>query len=116
MRLSHMAATTTPHQNEKTRPDAPGPHGLASLRTLWSFISSAGLPIPYIDEMKKQYGDVVHLNVAGRSMYAVSHPDLIQEILVKRVQEFHKTEAASDKPTALGLFLGKSILTADYDD
>lgn len=100
----------------QTQTDAPGPRGLASLRTIYSFLSSTGLPLSYLQSVKDQYGDIVHLNVAGRSIYTINHPDLIQEILVKRVQEFHKLEAGSKKPTALGLFLGKGILTADYDE
>jgi cytochrome P450 len=105
---------TTPNTNALS--DAPGPRGLASLRTTLEFLRSTGLPLAHIQQMKDKHGDVVHLNVAGRSIYSINHPDLIQEILVKRVQDFHKLEAGSKKPTALGLFLGKGILTADYDE
>jgi cytochrome P450 len=109
-----MVATTTPHPT--THADVPGPRGLASLRTIWAFMRSTGLPLNYIQQMKDKHGDVVHFNVAGRSIYAINHPDLIQEILVRRVQDFHKLGVESEKPTALGLFLGKGILTADYDE
>jgi len=109
-----MAATTTSPLNSLS--DAPGPRGFGSLRTTLTFLRSTGLPLAYIQKMKDKHGDVVHFNVAGRSIYTINHPDLIQEILVKRVQDFHKLEAGTEKPTALGLFLGKGILTADYDD
>lgn len=70
-----MAATVTPTLNTLT--DAPGPHGFGTLKTILAFVRSAGLPIAHLQEMKDKHGDVVHLNVAGRSIYTINHPDLI---------------------------------------
>lgn len=108
-----MAAisNTTP-----TVQDAPGPRGFGALRTNAAFLRSTGIPLAYIRQMQARHGDVVRFNVAGRTIYAFTNPDHIQEILVKRTQEFRKLEAASDEPTALGLFLGRGILTADHDE
>jgi cytochrome P450 len=105
---------TTPTLNTLT--DAPGPRGLGSLRTIYKFLRSTGLPISYIHEMHKEHGDVIRLQVGGQRIYAVKDPDLIQEILVKRAQDFHKLEVAEEKPSALGMFLGKGILTADHEE
>ncbi len=108
-----MVATTTPLT---TPSDAPGPHGFAALKTILAFLRSTGVPLGHLKQLRDKYGDIVHLNVAGRSIYTINHPDLIQEILVKRVPDFHKLDGISDKPTALGMFLGKGILTADHED
>ena len=109
-----MATTTTSALNPL--PDAPGPRGFGSLRTILTFLRSTGLPLTYIQQMKDKHGDVVRLKVGTQTIYAIAHPELIQEILVKRSQDFHKLEVASEKPSALGMFLGKGILTADHEE
>jgi cytochrome P450 len=80
------------------------------------FLSANGIPVDFLQEIERQYGEVVHFTVMGRSFYLVSSPDLIREILVERVQDFHKPDAIAKKTQGLGRFLGRGILTADYDD
>jgi cytochrome P450 len=98
-----------------TLPEAPGPRGLASLSTIWNFMRSPGVPFDYVRQVVGKYGDIVRLKIGGRTLYLVSDPDLIQEVIVKRVQEFHKPGALSGSTRALGHFLGDGILTADHD-
>jgi cytochrome P450 len=98
-----------------TLPDAPGPRGLASIATTLTFLRSTGLPFDYVRQVVSEYGDIVRLPIGGKIMNLVCHPDLIQEVLVKRVQEFHKPNALSGDKRGLGHFLGAGILTADHE-
>ncbi len=96
--------------------EVPGPRGLASLATNWKFMRATGLPHNTIQQVVREHGDVARLNIAGHILYIVSNPDLIQEVFVKRVQEFHKPGVGSDKPRLLTHFLGDGILTADHEN
>jgi cytochrome P450 len=98
-----------------TLPAAPGPRGLASIATTLTFMRATGLPFDYVRQVVSEYGDIVRLNIGGRILNIVANPDLIQEVLVKRVQEFHKPSALIGKTRALGHFLGDGILTADHE-
>ncbi len=108
-------AMTTSVINDITLPEPPTAQGLPILGNALPFMTANGLPVDFMRKSAAQYGDLVHFNVAGRSMYLVSHPDLVHEVLVKRVAEFHKPGVASEKALGLDRFLGDSILTADHD-
>jgi cytochrome P450 len=94
-------------------PTAPG---LPLIGNAITFMTSNGLPVPFMKEAAAKYGDLVRLSVGKQNMYLASHPDLVHEVLVKRVNEFHKPGKASEKPLGLSRFLGDSILTADHDE
>jgi cytochrome P450 len=81
-----------------------------------AFIDKGGLPVETFRIAAKKQGDVVRLSAAGRTIYLVSHPALIQEILVKRVNDFHKPVVLSKKPRGLDRFFAGGILTSDYPE
>lgn len=59
----------------------------------------------------RTYGDVVKLRFGHRRIYLVSHPDLIEEVVVTQNQNFVKHFALRLNP----LVLGKGLLTSEGD-
>ncbi len=98
-----------------TLSEPPGPNGAERLRMAKAFLSRHGIPMIYLRYLSNVYGDVVRLKLGSRTLYLVTHPDLAQELLVRRYQEFHKPSAAGGPPRQLSRFLGSGILTADHD-
>lgn len=99
--------------------DAPYPPKVAGLPLIGSaipFQKAKGLPVDFMQHAQRTYGDVVHIQVLNKTLYLVSHPDLIHDILVKRTAEFHKPSVISKKPLALSRFLGHGILTVDHEE
>jgi len=73
------------------------------------------MPVGFMRETAAKHGDLVHLSVGKQSFYLLSHPDLVHEALVKRVNEFHKPGYTPEKSIGLARFLGEGILTADHE-
>lgn len=67
--------------------------------------------LDYLRQCARTYGDVVALRFAHRHIYLVSHPDLIEEVLVTLNQNFIKHFALRLNP----LLLGKGLLTSEGD-
>lgn len=89
--------------------------GLPIVGNALSFASSSGLPLKFLQESFARYGDVFRAKVLNRTIVVVSHPDLLHEVLVKRVNEFHKPIVISpNRPRSLERFLGAGILTGDH--
>jgi cytochrome P450 len=59
----------------------------------------------------RDYGDVVSLRIGSRPLWLVSHPDLIEEVLVTQARHFIKHFALRLNP----LVLGKGLLTSEGD-
>ncbi|MFN8528132.1 MAG: cytochrome P450 [Anaerolineae bacterium] len=90
--------------------------GLPFLGNAPAFIAANGIPVEFLQKAQQDCGDIAHFKVMSQSFYLVSSPELVREILVERVKDFHKPEAVSEKPRLLGRFLGHGILTADYEE
>jgi cytochrome P450 len=56
-------------------------------------------------------GDVVDMNVRFMTIYLVSHPDLIEQVLVTKAKIFHKDVGTK----SLSLVLGQGLLTSEGD-
>jgi cytochrome P450 len=97
----------------KTPPTVPG---LPIFGNTFAFINKGGMPVEMFRIAAQQQGDIVRLKAAGRTIYLVSHPALIQEILVNRVNDFHKPIVLSKKPRGLDRFFASGILTSDYPE
>jgi cytochrome P450 len=67
--------------------------------------------LDYLRQCARAYGDVVALRFAHRRIVLVSHPDLIEEVLVTKNQNFIKHFALRLNP----LLLGKGLLTSEGD-
>ncbi len=60
---------------------------------------------------RREFGDVVALRFVSRRVYLVSHPDLIESVLVTQARNFIKHFALRLNP----LTLGKGLLTSEGD-
>ena len=90
--------------------------GLPIFGNTFAFVNQGGLPVETFQLAAEKYGDIVRFRAAGRTLYLVSHPTLIQEILVKRVNDFHKPIVLSKSPRGLERFFASGILTSDYPE
>ena len=118
MRLKQEQITMTTQIANAAEPvlrQPPTAPGLPLIGNAIPFMSSTGLPIDFMRESAARYGKIVHFKVGSQSFYLVSEPDLVHEILVKRVNEFHKNPSGLETPKGLRRFLGNSILTADHE-
>jgi cytochrome P450 len=61
---------------------------------------------------QQQYGDSVHMRIAGRHTYCFSHPDLIREILVEKPDAFIRYERHME---VLREVHGQSVLISEGD-
>jgi cytochrome P450 len=100
---------------QSTLPEPPAAPGLPVIGNSLPFLMSNGLPVKFMAETAAKHGDLVLIEAGKRMLYLVSHPDLVHEVLVKRVNEFHKPTASSGKALGLARFLGEGILTADHE-
>jgi cytochrome P450 len=107
---------TTDSVSSPTLKIPPSMPGLPIFGNTFAFLKKGGLPVETFRLSAHKQGDIVRLRAAGRTIYLVSHPSLIQEILVKRVNDFHKPIVLSKKPRGLDRFFAGGILTSDYPD
>lgn len=84
---------------------APGPR---SWRPGGDFFAFRRDPLAFQTRMARTYGDIVRLTFGGRRVYLVSHPDLIEEVLVGAARRYVKG-IALDRARRL---LGNGLLTA----
>lgn len=65
----------------------------------------------YLAQCARDYGDVVALRLGNRSVWLLSHPDLIEQVLVTDSRRFHKHFALRLNP----ILLGNGLLTSEGD-
>ncbi|MCA9963605.1 MAG: cytochrome P450 [Anaerolineales bacterium] len=85
----------------------PGPES----KGLWGDLNEfAPNPPAYLLKLAKTYGSIARFRILNRSMYLLTDPDMIREVLVKQQEIFAKTPFDKD---VLGRFLGKGLVTND---
>src|ERR1700722_15676594 len=67
--------------------------------------------LDFLTRCAREFGDVVKLRFAHRHIYLVTHPDLIEEVLVTHSKHFIKHFALRLNP----MVLGKGLLTSEGD-
>src|SRR3954470_10294761 len=67
--------------------------------------------LDFLTDCARTYGDVVALRLAHRRVYLVTHPDLIENVLVTQSRHFIKHFALRLNP----LVLGNGLLTSEGD-
>lgn len=87
---------------------SPGPRGHWLSGNLPEFRQGR---LEYLRQCARTYGDVVALRFAHRRILLLSHPDLIEEVLVTQNHNFIKHFALRLNP----LLLGKGLLTSEGD-
>jgi len=71
-------------------------------------------PFQAICSWQRDYGDLVSFRLAARQLYLFSHPQLVEQALVKQSHNFVKMYNPK-KPTGLSLILGQGLLTSQGD-
>lgn len=66
----------------------PGPRGLQSLRALNDFRRS---PLPTLERLQKEHGDVVAIRLPRRQAFLFAHPEQIQHVLLRHSENYTKT-------------------------
>jgi cytochrome P450 len=89
-----------------TRPD--GPKGLPFIGPARE-VKRGGLD--FVRRMARDYGDLAYARFAGLDAYLVSHPDLVEEVMVRK----RKIYGRSDLNARLKPLLGEGLLTAEGD-
>ncbi|MGH7265986.1 MAG: cytochrome P450, partial [Candidatus Rokuibacteriota bacterium] len=101
--------TTSPGRADPAtiaRPPGPKAHWLTGhLRQL------AGDRLAFLRACAREYGDVVFLRFGRRPAYLVSHPDLVEAVLVTHQRDFVKSWVVR----LLRPVLGDGLLTSDGD-
>src|SRR5918912_1352322 len=93
---------------------APGPRGRFLVGSLRDFRSDRLLDT--MEQACAKYGDVARFRIGPRTVHLISHPDLAQEVLVKKKETFFKIQEGIDRKIGLGLVLGAGLLTnRDHD-
>lgn len=67
--------------------------------------------LDFLTRCARTYGDVTALRLAHRRVYLLSHPDLVEDVLVTQARHFTKHFALRINP----LVLGKGLLTSEGD-
>jgi cytochrome P450 len=100
---------TAVHASDRVRlarPPGPKGHWLTGhLRQL------AGDRLAFLRACAREYGDVVHLRFGRRPAYLLSHPDLVEAVLVTHQRDFVKSWVIR----LLRPVLGDGLLTSDGD-
>src|SRR3954470_23446914 len=102
-----MASTTTTTTTPRpTTPPGPPGHWL-----------SGNLPefrldrLGFLVDCQRRYGDVVALRLGPARIWALKHPDLVEEVLVTKNRSFHKHFALREARPSLG----EGLLTSEGD-
>ncbi len=95
-----------PHQTEEAPLIAPGPVGNLIFGNLYGIQDDR---LHAFMQLRKDYGDVVRLRIGTRTIYLVSHPDLIEYVLQDNNRNYTKGRGLEKaKP-----LLGNGLLTSE---
>ena len=87
---------------ETSRRRAPGPKSRFGARNLLHFARNQ---LSFLRELADAYGDVAHIKLFGGHWFLVSHPDEIENLLVKQARIMGRDDYATVLERALGLGL-----------
>lgn len=85
----------------------PGPDAMAMLSAVPQLLQDR---LAWIMGIHRRYGDVVRLPFGFRTLYAVSHPDIIRHILVSNVKNYSKGSMFENLSTSL---MGNGLATSE---
>jgi cytochrome P450 len=83
----------------------PGPKGHLIGDNLREYAKN---PLGFLSRCAREYGDIVQLRFVGQTFYLLSHPDLIEYVLVENNRNFTKTRILRRN----GRLLGEGLLTS----
>ncbi|MCA9579689.1 MAG: cytochrome P450 [Myxococcales bacterium] len=102
------APSPTPARPTANVGRAPGPRDRIGLRNVARFATGT---LPFLRGMADRYGDVVQMKIFGKEYFLVSHPDDIENVLVKQAASMGRDEYIE----TLKRTLGEGLLTSDGD-
>ena len=85
---------------------APGPGGIPFLGCVLPFRKD---PIGFLRDAWSTYGDVVRLDIRGKTVYLVTRPEHIEHVLVRRRRTYFKGYGYDDQK----LLLGEGLITSE---
>ena len=85
---------------------APGPRGLPLLGCVLPFRKD---PLGYLVDAWTRYGDVVRLNLRGKTVHLVTRPEHVEHVLVHRRRTYFKGYGYDDQK----LLLGEGLITSE---
>lgn len=88
---------------------APGPKGLSMMAMMRNIMAE---PLPYLAEMRLQFGDVVQFPIPKPATYFVSSPAAARDVLVAKHKQVNKRTI---QYSTLSLVTGEGLLTSDSD-
>ena len=88
------------------RTHAPGPRGLPLLGCVLPFRKD---PIGYLMDAWSRYGDVVRLDIRGKTVHLVTRPEHVEHVLVRRRRTYFKGYGYEDQK----LLLGEGLITSE---
>ncbi|MCG8669440.1 MAG: cytochrome P450 [Pseudomonadales bacterium] len=94
-------------------PPGPAPRSKGVIPSLRYYLNFVTDPIAFINERFDQYGDIYCARSDEGALFVLRHPEHIQEVLLKRADDFSKTHTAFDSLTQV---LGDALLTSDGDN
>jgi cytochrome P450 len=68
-------------------------------------------PLVYLTQLKEEYGDIITMRAFSYRVYFLSHPDMIEEVLVNQARKFVKGRILK----ANKRLLGNGLLTSEGD-
>jgi cytochrome P450 len=86
----------------------PGPRNLLPVLNL---ISLRRDPIAFLTRLADEYGDVAHLKLGSVTVFLISRPDLIRDVLITHNKQFMKGEGLQRAKR----LLGEGLLTSEGD-
>src|SRR5829696_1492721 len=92
-----VAATATP---------VPGPRGLWPVGQMYAFSRD---PLSLLTRLAREYGDVARFKAGPQSVYLLSHPDYVRDLLVTHHARFRKGRALQRAKR----LLGEGLLTSE---
>ena len=69
-------------------------------------------PLAFAMELSKYESDMIHIKVGPSHVYLIKHPDLVQEVLVKKASHFVKWDRQKQ---VFGKFDGNGLVNSDGD-
>ena len=90
----------------KANTNPPGPKGLPIVGSLPALVRD---PPKFLRKIADEYGDIVHFKMARLNYYLLNNPELIQDVLVNRSENFVKAPAWRRGKA----ILGEGLLTSE---
>ena len=106
--MRHDTGVMDVTQPDRSENSIPGPSGRLLIGSLAAFSRDI---LGTLEQGWRDYGDLVRYKLGPTHLYAVSSPQLADQILVRDKQHFLKLHREDGKPVGLALVLGKGLLT-----